>query len=82
MEGGVLHLKTPASPDNNAKIKWVNVAQVAVNHPIPFHLKEGTVLIGTATDEPIGAINVRAEPLKGRMEVPLDSITALNTLIQ
>ena len=82
MERGVLHLKTPASPDKTVKIKWDNVAKLAVNHPIPFHLKEGTVLIGTATEGPNGSITVRAEPLKGIMEVPLDSITALNPLIQ
>jgi putative salt-induced outer membrane protein YdiY len=82
MEGGVLHLKTPASPDKTMKIKWDNVAKLAVNHPVPFHLKEGTVLIGTATEGPNGTINVRAEPMKGTMEVPLDSITALNPLIQ
>ena len=45
-------------------------------------LKEGTVLIGTATEGPNGSVTVRAEPLKGIMEVPLDSITALNPLIQ
>ena len=58
------------------------MAKLAVNHPIPFDLKEATVLIGTATEGPNGTINVRAEPLKGTMEVPLDSITALNPLIQ
>jgi putative salt-induced outer membrane protein YdiY len=40
------------------------------------------VLIGTATEGPNGTINVRAEGLKGTMEVPMDSITALNPLIQ
>jgi len=82
MEGGILHLKTPASPDNLVKVKWESIAKLTVNHPIPFHLKEGTVLIGTATEGANGTINVRAEPLKGALEVPLDSITALNPLIQ
>ena len=82
MEGGILHLKTPASPDNLVKVKWDSIAKLAVNHPIPFHLKEGSVLIGTATEGPNGTINVRAEPLKGTMEVPLDSITALNPIVQ
>lgn len=82
MEDGILHLKTPASPDNLVKVKWESVAKLAVNHPIPFHLKEGSVLIGTATEGPNGMINVSAEPLKGTMGVPLDSITALNPLIQ
>lgn len=82
MEGGILHLKTPASPDNLVKVKWESIAKLAVNHPIPFHLKEGSVLIGTATEGPNGMINVHAEPLKGTMEVPLDSITAVNPIVQ
>ena len=40
------------------------------------------MLIGTATEGPNGTINVRAALLKGTMEVPLDSITALNPIIQ
>jgi putative salt-induced outer membrane protein YdiY len=82
MSDGVLYIKTEAAADNIVKIKWANVEKLAINHPIPFHLKEGSVLIGTATEGPNGTINVRAEPLKGTMEVPMDSITALNPLIQ
>jgi putative salt-induced outer membrane protein YdiY len=82
MSDGVLYIKTAAAADNIVKIKWANVEKLAINHPIPFHLKEGSVLIGTATEGPNGTINVRAEPLKGTMEVPLDSITALNPIIQ
>jgi putative salt-induced outer membrane protein YdiY len=82
MSDGVLHFKTAAAADTIIKIKWANVEKLAINHPVPFHLKEGSVLIGTATEGPSGTINVRAEPLKGTMEVPLDSITALNPLVQ
>jgi putative salt-induced outer membrane protein YdiY len=82
MSGGVLLIKTIAAADNLVKIKWSNVSKLAINHPIPFHLKEGTVLIGTATEGPNGTINVKAEPMKGTMEVPIDSITALNPLVQ
>jgi putative salt-induced outer membrane protein YdiY len=82
MADGVLYIKTAAAADTVIKIKWANVEKLAINHPVPFHLKEGSVLIGTATEGPNGTINVRAEPLKGTMEVPLDSITALNPLIQ
>jgi putative salt-induced outer membrane protein YdiY len=82
MSDGVLYIKTEAAADNIVKIKWANVEKLAINHPIPFHLKEGSVLIGTATEGPNGTINVRAEPLKGTMEVPLDSITALNPIVQ
>lgn len=82
MSGGVLYIKTAAAADNIMKITWASVSKLAINHPIPFHLKEGTVLIGTATEGPNGTINVRAEPLKGTMEVPLESITALNPIVQ
>ena len=40
------------------------------------------MLIGTATEGPNGTINVRADPLKGTIEIPLDSITALNPIVQ
>jgi hypothetical protein len=81
MSGGALSIKTAAAADNIVKITWVNVSKLAINHPTPFHLKEGSVLIGTATEGPNGTITVHAEPLKGTMEVPLDPIAALNPLI-
>ncbi len=82
MADGVLYIKTAAAADNLVKIKWVNVSKLAINHPIPFHLKGGSVLIGTATEGPNGTINVQAEPPKGTIEVPMDSITSLNPIIQ
>ena len=82
MADGVLYIKTAVAADNLVKIKWANVEKLTINHPIPFHLKEGSVLIGKATEGPNGTINVQAEPLKGTTEVPLDSITAVNPLIQ
>src|SRR5678809_639055 len=69
MVGGVLLIKTPASPDNLMKVNWNDVAKLSVNHPIPFHLKEGSVIMGTVTEGPNGTLNVQAEPLKGTMEV-------------
>ncbi len=82
MVGGVLQIKTPASPDNLMKVNWSDVSKLSVNHPIPFHLKEGSVIRGTATAGPNGTLNVQAEPLKGTMEVPLDSVTSINPIIQ
>jgi putative salt-induced outer membrane protein YdiY len=82
MAGGVLQIKTPASPDNLMKVNWSDVAKLAVNHPIPFHLKEGSVIMGTATAGPNGTLNVQAEPLKGMMEVPMSSVTSMNPVIQ
>lgn len=82
MSGGVLLINTAEAADNIIKLNWANMEKLAINHPIPFHLKEGSVLIGTATEGPNGTLNVPVEPLKGTMEVPLDSITALNPIVQ
>lgn len=82
MTGGVLVMKTPSSPDNVIRVKWSDVATLAVNHPIPFHLKEGTVLIGTATAGADGNLNIQSEPLKGSLTVPLDAVGSVNPLVQ
>ena len=82
MVGGVLRIKTSASPDNVLKVNWSDVSTLSVNHPIPFHLKEGSVIMGTATAGPNGTLNVQAEPLKGMMEVPMSSVTSMNPVIQ
>lgn len=82
MAGGILVMKNPASPDSVIKVKWSDVTSLAVNHPIPFHLKEGTVLIGTATAGADGNLNIQSEPLKGSLTVPVDFITAVNPLVQ
>jgi putative salt-induced outer membrane protein YdiY len=82
MSDGVLYIKTAAAEDKIIKIKWANVEKLVINHPIPFHLKEGSVLIGTATEGPDGTIHVQTGPLKEAIEIPMDSVTALNPLIQ
>lgn len=82
MASGILFLKTASSPDNMIKIKWDEVAKLTVSHPVPFHLKEGTILNGTATAGPDGSLLIQAEPLKGAIEVPMNSVTSLNPLIQ
>jgi putative salt-induced outer membrane protein YdiY len=45
-------------------------------------LKEGTVLIGTADEGESGTMVLKAEPLRGTMTVPLDSVASVNPLIQ
>ncbi|HKO31335.1 MAG TPA: DUF481 domain-containing protein [Nitrospiraceae bacterium] len=82
MSGGVLLIKTDAAADKTVKLNWASVEKLAINHPIPFHLKEGSVLIGTATEGPNGTLNVQAEPLKGTIQVPMDAITAVNPIVQ
>jgi putative salt-induced outer membrane protein YdiY len=82
MMGGILQIKTPASPDNLLKVNWSDVSKLSVNHPVPFHLKEGSVIMGTATAGANGMLNVQAEPLKGTMEVPMDSVASMNPVVQ
>ncbi|HEU4684468.1 MAG TPA: DUF481 domain-containing protein [Nitrospira sp.] len=82
MTGGILQINTPASPDNMLKVKWSDVVKLRVTHPLPFHLKEGSIIVGTATTETAGTLLVQAEPLKGALSVPLDSITEVNPLVQ
>jgi putative salt-induced outer membrane protein YdiY len=82
MAGGILFFKTASSSDNMVKIKWDEVTNLSVNHPVPFHLKEGTILIGTTTAGADGTLNIQTEPLKASMTVPLASVTAVNPMIQ
>jgi hypothetical protein len=42
MSGGVLLIKTDAAADKTVKLNWANVEKLAINHPLPFHLKEGS----------------------------------------
>jgi len=82
MADGVLFLKNPSNPDNMIKLKWEDVTQLSVTHPIPFHLKEGTVLNGTATTGPDGMLNIQIEELKVSTEVPMSSVKSINPLVQ
>jgi uncharacterized protein DUF481 len=82
MDGGILFLKNAANPDNLIKLKWDNVTKLTVTHPIPFHLREGTILNGTTTEGADGVLVIHAEPLKGTMEVPMTDVKSVNPLIQ
>ena len=66
MDGGILFLKNPANPDNLIKLKWDNVAKLEVTHPIPFHLREGTVLNGTATADRMECWSFTPSPSRAR----------------
>jgi putative salt-induced outer membrane protein YdiY len=82
MVGGVLLIKTPVSPDKLLKLNWSDVSKLSVSHPIPFHLKEGSMIMGTASTGPNGILTVQAEPLKSTIEVPMDSVTSINPVVQ
>ncbi len=81
MAGGVLHIKSLLA-DDLIKVKWAEVSKMAVSHPIPFHLKEGTVLVGTAEESEPGTMKVKAGPTDGTMTIPLDAVTHVNPVVQ
>lgn len=79
---GELKVKTSFGVGDIVAIKWDSVAKLAINHPIPFHLKEGTVLMGTAQEGTPGTLLLKVEPMAGVLTVPIDSVKAINPLIQ
>jgi hypothetical protein len=82
MMNGELFIKTAFGVGDIVKVKWASVAKLTVTHPLPFHLKEGTVLVGTAEEGEGGTMIVKAEPLAGSLSVPLDSVISINPLVQ
>src|SRR5215203_4269745 len=81
MEAGLLIIKNPSAGDL-IKIKWAEVSSLKVTHPIPFQLKEGTVITGTAEEGEPGFLRLKAEPLQGTLAVPMESVSAVNPLVQ
>lgn len=81
MGAGLLLIKSPAAGDL-IKIKWAEVSTLRITHPIPFHLKEGTVITGTAEEGEPGLLRLKAEPLQGTLAVPMDSVQSVNPVIQ
>lgn len=81
MVGGVLQIKS-ALADDVIKVKWSEVSKLAISHPIPFHLKEGTVLVGTAEEGEPGTMTLKAGPTASTMSVPMDAVTQVNPVVQ
>ena len=81
MMGGLLQIKSSMA-DDLINVKWAEVNKLRVTHPIPFHLKEGNVLLGTAEEGDPGMIKLKAEPTGSMMTVPMDSVTQVNPLVQ
>ncbi len=81
MTGGLLVIKSALAADL-IKVKWAEVTTIAVSHPIPFHLKEGTVLVGTAEEGDSGTIRIKAGLTGSTMTVPMDAVTQVNPVIQ
>jgi putative salt-induced outer membrane protein YdiY len=81
MSGGLLQIKNSLAGDI-IKLKWAEVSKLAVSHPIPFHLKEGTVLVGTAEEGEPGTMKVKAGPNGNIMTVPINAVTQVNPVVQ
>jgi putative salt-induced outer membrane protein YdiY len=81
MGDGILQLKSAAAGDV-IKIKWAQIAKLKTTHPMPFHLKEGTILVGTVEEGEPGTMRLKAEPMQGTMTVPMDSVILMNPVIQ
>lgn len=81
MVKGVLQIESVLA-DDVIKIKWAEVSKLAVSHPIPFHLKEGTVLVGTVEEAELGTMRIKAEPTGSTMTVPMETVTKVNPLVQ
>jgi putative salt-induced outer membrane protein YdiY len=58
------------------------VGKLSVSHPIPFHLQEGTVLLGTAEEDEVGMMKLKLESTDGIVSVPMDAVTRVNPIIQ
>jgi len=82
MSNGELLIKTAFGVGDIVKVKWANVVKLAVNHPLPFHLKEGTIVVATAEAGEEGTLVLKEEPLAGTMTVPMDSVVSVNPLVQ
>ena len=81
MAGGVLQIKNSMVSDI-IKVKWEGVSKLTVSHPIPFHLKDGTVLIGTVEESEPDMIKLKAGPTGNIMTVPMNVVTQVNPVLQ
>ena len=82
LANGELKVKTSFGVGDIVTIKWANVAKLTANHPLPFHLKEGTVIVGTAEDGPSGTLLLKAAPMSETLTVPMEAVSTINPLIQ
>jgi putative salt-induced outer membrane protein YdiY len=81
MDGGVLQIKNPSASDA-LKVKWSDVRTLTISHPVPFHLKEGTILTGTAEESEPGTLRLKAEPMQDSITVPMEAVASVNPIIQ
>ncbi|MEK6803147.1 MAG: DUF481 domain-containing protein [Nitrospirota bacterium] len=76
-----LHIKTsfgPTAGEDIVKVMWPNVAKLTVNRPVPFLLKEGTTVVGTAQSVEPGSMLLKVAPTGTSMAIPFDTVVGLN----
>lgn len=76
-----LHIKTsfgPTAGEDIVKVMWPNVAKLTVNRPVPFMLKEGTTVVGTAQSAEPGSMVLKVAPTGTSMAIPLDTVVGMN----
>ncbi len=81
MVANELHIKTsfgPTAGEDIVKIMWPNVSKISVHRPIPFSLKEGTTVVGTAQPGEPGTMILKAAPTGTPMAIPFESVLGMN----
>jgi len=76
-----LHIKIsfgPTAGEDIVKVMWPNVAKLTVNRPVPFMLKEGTTVVGTAQSAEPGSMLLKVAPTGTSMAIPLDTVVGMN----
>jgi putative salt-induced outer membrane protein YdiY len=82
MTEGELKIKTAFGAGDVVSIKWDAVSKLTVTHPLPFYLKEGTVIVATVEEGEPGVLVLKTEPLVDPIRVPLEAVKSVNPLIQ
>src|SRR5690348_15293415 len=82
MSDGQLKIKTTFGVGDFVGVNWDTVSKLSVNHPIPFHLKDGSILMATVEEGPEGMLLLKVESMTGTLTVPIESIKVINPLIQ
>lgn len=82
MTGGKLRIKTKFGSDEMINVKWADVSKLTMGRSVPFHLKDGTTIMGKAESQEVGKVVVMADQLGQSVIIPLDLITDINPPIK
>jgi len=82
MTEGELKIKTAFGVGEAVSVKWDAVSKLRLAHPLPFHFKEGTVIVATAEEGEPGMLVLKTEPLVEPIRVPFEAVKSVNPLIQ